>query len=181
MIIGQIHKFKFGEHNILTYSNYDTLCDLYAHHCKQRLDKDNEIVMLLLHYLSPNSVRFALQELEVDVNKHEQDQTLIIADAVNAIFNPSAKDFLRYLEGLQRHVNLKEKDGICVIADMGAFYHLRKTAELVEYETSIPSKSELKSSLLCIYHKRDLDRLSPHEQDAICKTHFRELVLTTEL
>lgn len=176
-IIEQIHKFEFGEHNILTYPDYDSLRELYARHCKQRLDRNNEIVMLLTHYLTPASIRFALQELEIDVKRHEQEQTLIIADAVSTMFNPSAQDFIGYLKGLEKRLHIKKKEGICIIADMGAFYHMRKISELLEYETSIPSKTDLKSTLLCIYHEHDFERLPKNEQDAICKSHFRELVL----
>jgi hypothetical protein len=176
-IIEQLHKFEFGEHNILTYPDYDSLRELYARHCKQRLVASNEIVMLLPHYLTPASIRYALQELEIDVKKYELDQTLIIADAISTIFNPSSADFLDYLRGLENRARVKNKAGICVIADMGAFYHLRKLDELVEYERSIPTKTDLKSTLLCVYHKRDFDRLPEKERETICKSHHRELVL----
>lgn len=176
-IVDQLQKFEFGEHNILTYHDYDSLRELYARHCKQRLEKDNEIVMLLPHYLTPTSIRFALQELDIDVRRHEDDQTLIIMDAVNAIFNPTAKDFLSYLSGLENRAKTKKKDGICILADMGAFYHMRQASDLIDYETSIPIKTGLKSTLLCLYHQQDFERLAKNEQDVICESHFRELML----
>ena len=176
-IVEQLHKFEFGEHNILTYPDYDSLRELYARHSKQRLTLSNEIVILLPHYLTPASIRYALEELEIDVKKHELDQTLIIADAISTIFNPSSTDFLSYLKGLEGRARAKNKAGICVIADMGAFYHLRKINELVEYERSIPTKTDLKSTLLCAYHKRDFERLQKSERESICRSHHRELVI----
>jgi len=179
-IVDQLQSFEFGEHNILIYPDYDSLRELYARHCKQRLENDNEMVMILPHYLTPASIRFALQELEIDTQRYEQDQVLIIMDAVNTMFNPSASEFLSYLKGLESRAQAKKKEGICVIADMGAFYHMKKSNELVEYERSIPSKSSLRSTMLCIYHKQDLERLSHEERDSICKSHYRELVVEGE-
>jgi hypothetical protein len=176
-IVEQLSKFEFGEHNILTYPDYDSLRELYARHCKQRLEKGNEIVVILPHYLTPVSIRLAMQELEIDVNKHEQDQTLVIMDAVSTMFNPSPNDFVEYLQGLEHRARAKNKDGICILADMGAFYHMRKEKEIMQYESSIPQKSSLKSTLLCIYHNHDFERLSKEAREAICKSHLRELSL----
>ena len=176
-IVEHLHRFEFGEHNILTYPDYDSLRELYARHCKTRLEGGNEIVILLPHYLTPASIRYALQELEIDVKKHEYEETLLILDAISTMFNNSAADFLGYLSGMEKRAKFKKKDGVCIIADMGAFYHLRKREELVDYERSIPAKSQLKSTLLCIYHRKDFDRLEKQERDAICKSHYRELVL----
>ena len=179
-VVEQLHKFEFGEHNILVYPDLDTLRELYARHCKKRLEKDNELVILLPHYVNSPSIRYAVQEVEIDVKRYEADQTLVIMDAINTMFNPSTTDFLAYLRGLEARARAKKKDGICVIVDMGAFYHLGKTDELIKYEASIPSKSELKSNLLCVYHKRDFDRLLGEQQVAICKSHHREIMIQPE-
>jgi DcmR-like sensory protein len=179
-VVEQLHKFEFGEHNILVYPDHDTLRELYARHCKKRLETDNEVVVLLPHYLTGPSVRYALQEFEIDVKRYEAEQSLLIMDAINTMFNPSTTDFLGYLSGLESRARAKKKNGICVIADMGVFYHMRKIDDLVKYEASIPSKTELKSNLLCVYHKRDFDRLVKEQQEMICKSHYREIQIRPE-
>lgn len=180
-IVEQLHQFEFGEHNILVYHDYDTLKDLYSHHCQKRLKEGNEVVVLLPHYETIRSVREALRELEIDTNRYEEDQTLIIMDAINTMFNPTSRDFLDYLKGLENRARVKKKAGICVIADMGSFYHLGKIEELVSYEAAIPPRRKnVKSSLLCIYHSKDFHRLNKENRDTVCASHFRELMLASQ-
>ena len=177
-IIQQLHQFEFGEHNILVYPDYETLRDLYSQHCRIRLKEGNEIVLLLPHYETLNSVRQALMELDIDVKQYEKDQTLIIMDAINTIFNPTSEDFREYLKGLENRARATGKAGICVIADMGSFYHLGKVKEMIDYETGIPPKrNDVKSSLLCVYHSKDFDRLNKEHRDLICRCHYREVQL----
>lgn len=179
-IIEQLHRFEFGEHNILVYPDYETLRDLYSQHCRKRLKEDNEIVLLLPHYETINSVREALRELDIDVAKYEQDQSLMIMDAITTIFNPTAGDFRDYLKGLENRAKAIGKSGICVIADMGSFYHLGKLDEMINYEVAIPPRrQEVKSSLHCLYHSKDFDRLSKDQKDLICKCHYREIQLNS--
>ncbi len=178
-IIDQLHKFEFGEHNILVYPDFDALRDLYSHHCKKRLEQDNEIVLLLPHYETVANVRFALKELDINVEHYEKEGLLIIMDAIDAIFNPTTREFIAYLAGLESRARSKGRKGVCVIADMGPFYHMRKIDQLVEYETSIPpTQPNVKSSLLCVYHAKDFDRLDQDKKDSICKSHFREIIVS---
>ena len=177
-IIEQLHKFEFGEHNILVYPDYDTLRDLYSRHCRKRLEGGNEIVLLLPHYETINSVRDTLRELDIDVAKCEKEQVLIIMDALATIFNPTADNFREYLRGLENRARTTGKSGICVIADMGSFYHLGRMDELVNYEIAIPPRrQDVKSSLLCLYHNKDFDRLSKQQRDLVCQCHYREIMV----
>jgi hypothetical protein len=179
-IIGQLHRFEFGEHNILVYPDYETLRDLYSQHCRIRLKEGNEIVLLLPHYETINSVREALRELDIDVAKHEQDNTLVIMDAITTMFNPTTDDFRDYLMGLENRARATGKSGICIIADMGSFYHLGKLDEMISYEVAIPPKrQDVKSSLLCVYHSKDFERLSKEHKELICRCHYREIQLNS--
>ena len=174
----QLQRFEFGEHNILVYPDYDTLRDLYSQHCKRRLKEDNEIVLLLPHYETISSVRQALQELDIDVRQHEKDQTLIIMDAITTMFNPTAHDFTEYLRGLENRARATGKSGICVIADMGSFYHLGKVDEMINYEAAIPPRrQDIKSTLLCAYHNKDFARLNTEQRNIVCQSHYHEIWL----
>lgn len=177
-VVDELHQFEFGEHNILVYPDYDALRDLYTQHCRKRLIAGNEIVLLLPHYETINSVRDALRELDIDIRQYEEEGALIIMDAMSTLFNPSEHDFIEYLKGLENRARVKGKSGICVIADMGSFYHLGKVNEMIEYEKGIPPRrSNVKSSLLCVYHTKDFDRLSNEQKGTICRSHYREILL----
>ena len=177
-VVERLHQFEFGEHNILVYPDYDTLRDLYSHHCRKRLLDANEIVLLLPHYETTSSVKDALRELDIDTKKYEQEESLIIMDAMSTIFNETESDFAEYLKGLESRARATGKAGICVIADMGSFYHLGKLDEMIEYEKRIPPRRpEVKSTLLCVYHSKDFDRLNSSQKDAVCNSHYREIQL----
>jgi hypothetical protein len=46
-MLGKIGQSKFGEHNLILYDDYDTLCSIRLEYCKTALESLNEMVLLL--------------------------------------------------------------------------------------------------------------------------------------
>jgi hypothetical protein len=173
-ILEQLCAVEFGEHNILIYSELDSFREVYSKYVKKMLDANN-IVLMLPHYENVECVRQVLSEIEIDVQKHNEEGTLVILDSVKGFFGPNVENFFSFLKILQQRVETMGKGGLAAVVDMGAFYHLRRVGEMITYEKSIPAKSDTKSSLLCSYHAKDFGRLSAEQKQTLLDHHYRNL------
>ena len=52
------------------------------------------------------------------------------------------------------------KSGVSFIGDTGVFPYKHRVEELVNYELSLPSKYNMDLKRLCLFHKKDFNRLS---------------------
>ena len=170
----------FGEHNMMIYPDLSALRKIYSTFCKRSLES-KEAVFLLLHYLTKEDIRAYLKELNIDVYEYEKrDRSLLILDSTVEYFG-SAKDFLFYLNIINKRVLSRNKPGISIFMDMGSHYHHHRISDhpqrgfhlLYEYEDSLMTTLELKVKLLCLYHVKDLDMLSPIQREDLLRTHFR--------
>jgi hypothetical protein len=175
-ILEQLCAVEFGEHSILIYQELDSFREVYSKYVKKMLDANN-IVLVLPHYENVECVKQVLKEIEVDVQKHQSEGSLVIMDSVKGLFGPSVDNFISFLKILQQRVETMGKGGLAAVVDMGAFYHLRKIGEMITYEKSIPAKSDTKSSLLCSYHAKDFDRLSGEQKQTLLDHHYRNLLV----
>jgi len=73
--------------------------------CKARIEKNNDLVLLLPHYETVRSVQKLLRELD-------------IIDSSEVSFDPK-EDFLAILKRVARTAKHSGKSGVIVISDMG--------------------------------------------------------------
>src|SRR6187399_3304558 len=59
------------------------------------------------------------------------------------------------------------KSGVSILADLGAFPYKHRMEELVKYELSLPTKYDIDLKRLCLYHKRDFNRLSEEQKQKL--------------
>ena len=71
-IAERIMNSKFGEHNIVLYSDIRTLPCLYSNYSKKSLDSSNEIVLILPHYQSITNVLKNLTNSGIDIDKSKK-------------------------------------------------------------------------------------------------------------
>jgi hypothetical protein len=169
---------QFGEHNMLVYSDLNSLREIYSSHTKRSLQLRNNAVIILYHYETKVSVEYALKELDIGVKLHEADRSLIILDASEIIFKPTFDSFLQYFQTLGTLVIRSGRNGIDVVIDMGAFRHHGMEQELLEYERTfnITCRSS-KSSILCCYHKKDVEALDATRKEEIYKSHLKNYIV----
>ena len=73
--------------------------------------------------------------------------------------------------------------GLSILGDMGAFYYMDKTKELLEYESSLPKQFDANLNLnlnlkgLCLYHQTDFDKLSKEQKQELVKHHGMAVLL----
>jgi hypothetical protein len=169
---------QFGEHNMLVYSDLNSLREIYSSHTQRSLQLRNNAAIILYHYETKVSVVHALKELDIAVERHEADRSLIILDANKVIFKPTFDGFLQYLKTLETLAIKSGRNGINLIIDMGAFRHRSKEQELLEYERIFNIIfRDSKSSILCCYHKKDVEVLDATRKEEIHKSHLKSYVV----
>jgi hypothetical protein len=78
----QLQNSWYNEHNMIIYDDLYTLREIYAKFSKRALEKNNEIMLVVTTYETPNIVREMLSEYEINVQKHESNGSLVIIDSV---------------------------------------------------------------------------------------------------
>jgi len=183
-ISSHISNMQFGEHDMFVYSDFNSLREIYSSHTKKCLQLRNSIEIILYHYEPKVSILNALKELDIAVEQHEADRSLIILDANELIFRPTFDSFLQYLKDLEAlAIKRHGRNGIDVIQHMGVFRHHGKDEEqkLLEYETALNITCRgLKSSILCCYHIEDMKELDAFRREQVFRSHLKSYVVKKE-
>ena len=178
VILQHMLQSNYREHNMLIYPHLAALRDIYARYSKRQLEKGKEIVVILPTYENLYSVRRTLIESKLDVNKFENEESLLILDSVKGYFE-SNPDILSTLEMLSKRAESERGGGCSVISDMGSFSFLSKENELLEYERSLPLKfNSMKCKGFCCYHQANFDRLSENQKEELLEHHYMNLIIT---
>jgi hypothetical protein len=86
--------------------------------CKARIEKNNDLVLLLPHYETVRSVQQLLRELDIDAKAPMDNGSLDIIDSSEVSFNQK-EDFLAILKRVARTAKHSGRSGVIVISDMG--------------------------------------------------------------
>lgn len=86
---------------MLIYADINSLREIYCSHSRKSLQSRNNAVIILYHYESKGSIRNALKEFDIEVDRYEADRSLIIMDANEIIFKPTLDSFMQYLKSLE--------------------------------------------------------------------------------
>jgi hypothetical protein len=171
----QINQAEYGAHYIIIYPDLFTLRELYSNYIGDQIEENNEIVLINPFYETTDSVRQVLSESNdgMNVSKYEKEKSLIIAD--------SLKEYL----GDQPHMNLEKslgnysemgKNGLSVLADLGAYAHKSMYKDLVDYELSLPTKyDDVTMKGFCLYHQNDFDRFSDEQKQKLIEHHGKAI------
>ena len=176
----KLKRAKKGSHYIIVYRNLPTLRKIYSQHIKRQIEEKKEIVLILPHHETSDMVRYVLFELaKIDVRKYEKQNSLLIIDSARAYFGSSI-DIVSFVKSLVNYADQIGKNGVSVLADMGPFFDYNKLDDLIEYETSLPTRSDMKAKGFCLYNEDDFNwRLSRIQKKKLLKHHGRELMITT--
>ena len=79
----------------------------------------------------------------MDVRKYENQNYLLIMNSARAYFSSSI-DLISFVKSLVNYADQIGKNGVSVLADMGPFFYYNKLDDLIEYETSLPPRSDIK-------------------------------------
>src|ERR671933_2829473 len=84
--LDHINQAEQGAHYIIIYPDLDTLRELYSNHIHKQIEQNNGTVLINPFYETTDSVKQVLsRKYNNDINevsKHEQEKSIIIADAL---------------------------------------------------------------------------------------------------
>ena len=92
--------------NIPIYPDLCALEEIYSHYCDISL-KSNELVLILTYYQTAECIWQTLKELDMDVEKYEKENDLIILEDSIEKHSGYTKDFLSLLKLL---INYKRNE-----------------------------------------------------------------------
>ena len=172
----QLQNSCYNEHNMIIYEDLYTLREIYAKFSKKALEKNNEIMLIVTTYETPDTVRDMLSEYEINVQKHESNGSLVIIDSVQGYHRANFYGVLRLIQLLAIRAQKDSKSGIFSMADMGSFFLFGREKELVNYELSIPKTIDMRLKAFCCYHKNDFSlRLTKDQQRQLTYHHYKTI------
>jgi hypothetical protein len=168
----QINQSEYGAHHLVIYPNITVLRQLYTKYVKRQLEDENKIVLMLPHYETTDSLGKILFTSE-EVKKYED--SFIAMDSIKAHFGLS--DSIGFIKELVESTKNSSKNGVLVIADAGAFFHLNKRDKLMEHELSMPSQFDMNLKRFCVFHKQDFYVLTEEQQQKLVNHHGQVLMV----
>jgi hypothetical protein len=171
----QIHQAEYGAHCLIIYPDLFTLRELYSNYVQKQIEENNEIVLINPFYETTDSVRQVLSKKNnhaIDVSKYEKEKTLIIIDSLMEYFGDQP---LLYLKKSLVNYAKMEKNGVSVLADLGAYPYKSKYKDLVDYELSLPRKYDVAMKGFCLYHQNDFDKFPDEQKQKLIEHHGRAI------
>jgi len=172
----QLQNSCYNEHNMIIYEDIYTLREIYCKFSKRALENNNEIMLIVTTYETPDTVRNMLSEYEIDVQRHESDGSLVIIDSVQGYQMADFYGVLRLIQLLAIRAQKDSKSGIFSIADVGSFFLFGREKELVNYELSIPKTIDISLKAFCCYHKNDFSLKLTKDQQIQLTNHHHNVI-----
>ena len=161
---------------MIIYEDLYASREIYAKFSKKALEQNNEIMLIVTTYETPDTVRDMLSEYEINVQKHESNGSLVIIDSVQGYQRANFYGVLRLIELLAIRAQKDSKSGIVSMSDMGSFFLFSRENELINYELSIPKTIDIRVKAFCCYHKNDFSlRLTKDQQRQLIYHHHRTI------
>ncbi len=170
-----ISESDYGTHSLVVYEDLKKLREFYSYYVKKRVEEKNEVIQLAPFYETEDSVRKSLSEgnISMDIEKWEKaEKSLIIMDSLKKYFGSESLRFdYDSNKKLVDYAKAKGKSGVSVLADIGAFPYRHRIDDLVNFELSLPSKYDIDLKRLCLFHKKDFNRLSKEQKQKLVNHH----------
>jgi hypothetical protein len=174
--LDEINQAKYGTHYMIIYPDLDTLRDLYSNYAHKQIQENNGIVLINPFYETTDSVRQVLSEKFNDgisnISKYEKEESLMIADALEEYLGDQPLIYLK--KSLASYAEMG-KNGVSVLADLGAYSHRSKHYDLVNYELSLPTKYDVQMKGFCLYHQKDFDKFLEEQKQKLIERHDKAL------
>ena len=172
---------QFGNHNLILFTNRDTMKNICSKYCKTALDSSSEIVLILTYYETVKGWLNYLKNDGICVEKYKNDGSLVVIESRKGFFG-LLNDFVGIMimiRMLLGRANKLAKKGLTIISDMGVFFPNR-TEDLIKHETEISTSiQDLKVKIYCVYNKLDFESLR-EEQRQLLESNHNEVLSVQE-
>ena len=170
--LNQLIQADYGAHYIMIYPDLSAQRELYSGYVQNQIQENNEIVLINPFYETTDSVRQTLSKSGIDVSKYEKEESLMIADSLKEYLGDQPLIYLK--KSLASYAEMG-KNGVSVLADLGAYSHRSKHDDLVNYELSLPTKYDVQMKGFCLYHQKDFDKFSEEQKQKLIEHHDKAL------
>lgn len=179
-IILRLLKLPSGYHCLILYPNIETVRKIYAEYVRLLIEGENVAILFLPYYDTTDRVRQELAIKNIDVRKHEQNNSLTLIDFAKVIDNPylgmpaafGLKEFINKIRAFHKKKNL------IVIADMSLYNHLRTINDLLKYDAlSRDGLGNENWKQICLYHKLDFNLMFTAEQKQKIYDYHKDKVI----
>ncbi len=106
---------------MIIYEDLYTLREIYASFSKKALEQNNEIMLIVTTYETPDTVRKMLSEYEINVKKYESIGSLVIIDSVKGYQRANFYGVLRLIQLLAIRAQKDLKSSIFWYSRHGLF------------------------------------------------------------
>ena len=180
-IVEEITQTKYGDHNLILYSDLATLEYTYLNYIKRSLESLNEIILILPHYHCVADVINSITDTSIDIDKYKKEGSLVVVQSKKAYYSLT-HEFVGVMimtKMLIQRADKLGKAGVTVISDMGLFFNLNKIDDLTKYETELSSSiCNTKAKVLCCYSKSDFELFIEHQrQQNLLKAHNNKIII----
>jgi hypothetical protein len=167
----QINQSEDGAHHLIIYPELRVLRELYTKYIKTQLEHEHKIVLILPHYETADNLRRILFATADEETIKKFEDSLIVMDSLKGHFGIG-----NHMAFVNEQVK-RAQNGVLVIADAGAFFHLNKTDKLMEHELSMPSQFDVNLKRFCVFHRQDFNRLTEEQRQKLVNHHERVLMV----
>jgi hypothetical protein len=166
---------QFGNHNLLLFTNRDTLKNICSKYCKTALASSSEIVLILTYYESVKDWLIYLKDNGISVEKYKNDGSLVVIESKKGFFG-LLNDFVGIMimiRMLLGRSNKLAKNGLTIISDMGIFFPNR-IEDLIKHETEISTSiQDLRVKIYCVYNKLDFESIREEQRQLLDGNHTK--------
>jgi hypothetical protein len=174
-IIAKLDATEYGENCVIVYQDTEAFRKIYTRYAKSQLEKENAALILLPFYETADRVVQNLVRMAgVDAAKYQSEGFLLVTDARKYYMDDRYNTEL-LIKRFLSHAVMSGKQGISVIADMGAFFFIDGIKGLVSDESVMPAKPQFKIKGFCSYHKQDFDRLTESQKKSLFTARYKTL------
>jgi KaiC/GvpD/RAD55 family RecA-like ATPase len=182
-MLEEIIQTKYGDHNLILYSDLTNLQYTYLNYSKRSLESLNEIVLILPHYHSVEDILDSLTNIGIDIDKYKKEGSIVVVQSKKAYYSLTQKfvGVMIMTKMLTRRAEKLGKAGVTVISDMGLFFETNRIDDLTKYETDLLSSIyNMKVKVLCCYEKSDFELFIEHQRQLnLLKAHNNIILVVT--
>jgi hypothetical protein len=170
-----INQAGYGAHYMIIYPDLHTLRELYSDYVNNQIEENNEIVLINPFYETTDSVRQVLSQNNhgMNVSKYEKEKSLIIIDSLKEYFGDQPD--MPFKMSLVNHAKQIGKNGLSILGDIGAYPHKSKYKDIVDYESSLPTKYDVPMKGFCLYHHKDFVKFSDEQKQKLIEHHGKAI------
>jgi MEDS: MEthanogen/methylotroph, DcmR Sensory domain len=177
-MLDKIRQSKFGEHNLILYEGYDTLCNIRLEYCKTALESLNEIVLLLSDNVSNSNFFLGLKNTGLDVQKYRSEGSLLVVESKKGYFGLTNElvDLMIMINMLLQRLIKLGKSGLTIFSDKALFFHYNRIDDLIKHEARLimsltSSKYNNRMKIFCCYNTKDFESLTDYQKQMLTNNH----------